>query len=171
MRRLRPVIVLATLVLGGCASPTPTAVPTPIPPTPTPVPATATPLPPSPTPAPTPIAGKKMAVGSGYYLNVTPETLKAMLEKKDFVLVNVHIPYQGELANTDAFIAYNEIDKSLDKLPQDKNAKIVLYCRSGMMSKSASEALVKQGFTNIIELDGGMNAWQGRGYPLLNIPK
>lgn len=115
--------------------------------------------------------GKTMAVGSGYYTNIAAEQLKAMLEKKDFVFINVHIPYAGEIANTDAFIAYTEIDKNLDKLPQDKNTKIVLYCRSGAMSKTASETLVKLGFTNVFELDGGMNAWQGRAYPLLNLPK
>ncbi len=39
-----------------------------------------------------------------------------MLEKKDFFFVNVHIPYEGALAKTDAFIPYNEIEKNLDTM-------------------------------------------------------
>ncbi len=182
MRRLGPVLALAALVMGGCSSPAPTqistsvptsvpSVPTPIPPMATLAPPTTTRVPPSPTPTPTHIVGKQMAVGSGFYTNIAAGHLKMMLEKKDFVFINVHIPYAGEIANTDAFIAYNDIDKNLDKLPADKNARIVLYCRSGSMSKTASETLVKLGFTNIFELDGGMNAWQGLGLPLLNSPK
>jgi L-ascorbate metabolism protein UlaG (beta-lactamase superfamily)/rhodanese-related sulfurtransferase len=110
----------------------------------------------------------KVAVGTGYYTNISPDELKAMLAKKDFVFVNVHIPYAGEIADTDLFIPYNEIDKNTDKLPNDKGAKMVIYCRSGMMSTPASETLVKSGYTNVFNLAGGMNAWSGKQYPLLN---
>ena len=57
--------------------------------------------------------------------------LATMLTKKDFFLVNVHIPYEGEIAKTDAFIDYDTIADHLDKLPKYKNTSIVLYCRAG----------------------------------------
>ena len=92
--------------------------------------------------------------------------LKVMLDKKDFIFVNVHIPYEGEIAETDVFVPYDEIEKNLDKLPADKNAKVVLYCRSGRMSSLAAETLVRLGYTNVWNMEGGMIAWEALGLPL-----
>jgi len=103
---------------------------------------------------------------AGAYTNVTPAQLAEMLKSKDFVFVNTHIPYEGEIEATDAFVPYNEIEQNLSKLPSDKGAKIVLYCRSGRMSAIAAETLVGMGYSNIWNLDGGMIAWEAAGYPL-----
>ena len=108
----------------------------------------------------------KVSVSGGSYTNIPATQLEAMLEKKDFAFINVHIPYEGEIANTDAFVPYNEIEKNLDKLPTDKNARIVLYCRSGRMSTLAAETLVRLGYTNVWNVEGGMIAWETLGLPL-----
>ncbi len=108
----------------------------------------------------------KVLVPGGNYTNVSATQLKAMLDKKDFTFVNVHIPYEGEIAKTDAFVPYNEIEKNLDKLPADKSAKIILYCRSGRMSTLAAETLVRLGYTNVWNVEGGMVAWETLGLPL-----
>ena len=110
---------------------------------------------------------KPAATAPAAYTNVSPAQLSAMLAKKDFTFVNVHIPYEGEIASTDAFIPYDEIDQKLDRLPADKNTKIVLYCRSGRMSTIAANTLAKLGYTNVWNLDGGMAAWESAGYKLL----
>ena len=52
----------------------------------------------------------------------------------------------------------------LNKYPSDKSAKIVLYCQSGRMSAIAAQELVKAGYTNVWNLDGGMVAWERDGY-------
>lgn len=102
----------------------------------------------------------------GYY-DIGNATLIQMFKNKDFVLVNVHIPYAGELANTDAFIPYDTIERNLGKLPSDKNAKIVLYCRSGSMSATAAQKLSALGYTNVYNLAGGMNEWEERGNTII----
>ncbi len=105
--------------------------------------------------------------GAGYR-NASAEQVASALGNKDFTLVNVHIPYAGELPDTDALIPFNEIEANPGQLPDDKNAPIVVYCRSGSMSAAASKTLVGLGYTNIVDLNGGMIAWQQAGGRLID---
>ena len=112
------------------------------------------------------VTGETINVTGGSYLNVTPSDLHTILKDKDFVFVNVHIPFAGNIAGTDLSIPYDEIEQNLAQLPADKNAKIVLYCRSGRMSQIAAEKLVSLGYTNIWNLEGGMVDWEQAGYEI-----
>ncbi len=114
--------------------------------------------------------GTSVSTDGGRYLNITSATLNAMLAKKDFYFVNVHIPYEGEIALTDAFIPFDQTKASLDRYPADKSAKIVLYCRSGRMSDIAARELVRQGYTRVFNLEGGMIQWEKAGLPLKRLP-
>ncbi|MBI5949463.1 MAG: rhodanese-like domain-containing protein [Chloroflexi bacterium] len=108
---------------------------------------------------------------AGGFRRLTAVELDAMLKAEDVPLVNVHIPYEGELAGTGAFIPFDHIAEELDQLPADKSAKIVLYCRSGRMSTEAAQALVLLGYTNVWELGGGMIAWEKAGFEVLQKPR
>ena len=101
------------------------------------------------------------------YVDISAEQLNDMMGNKDFTLVNVHIPYDGDIPNTDLSIAYNDLGPHLEQLPSDKDTPLVIYCRSGNMSTQAAEELVGLGYTNVMEVDGGMNAWRSAGYDLL----
>ena len=87
--------------------------------------------------------------------------------RETFTLVNVHVPYDGELPSTDAFIPFDAISEELDRLPADRGAAIVLYCRSGRMSEIAATELAKLRYWNVSHLAGGMLAWEKAGHPLL----
>lgn len=65
----------------------------------------------------------------GSYLDITPSELDKMLQAKDFVLMNVLTPNQGENPETEAHIAFDQVAQRLDEFPEQKDAKIVLYCR------------------------------------------
>lgn len=113
-------------------------------------------------------AGETVTVDGGSYTNVDAHELNTMLENKNFVFVNVHIPFEGDITDTDLSIPYDQITTpaNLSQLPADKAARIVLYCRSGRMSEIAAEALVRLGYTNVWNLDGGMVGWEQAGYSL-----
>lgn len=123
----------------------------------------------TPTPAVIDLASQTQTVpveGRGSYTDVSADGLALMLENKDFPLINVHIPYAGEIEGTDEFIPFDQIEQNIDKLPDDKDAKIVVYCRSGSMSAISARRLVELGYTDVWNLDGGMIAWEASGQPL-----
>ena len=117
-----------------------------------------------------PTTGETVTVTGGSYKNVSADELNTMLKVKDFVFVNVHIPFEGNIANTDLSIPFDQISApdNLSQLPADKNAEIILYCRSGRMSAIAAEELVSLGYTNIWNLTGGMVDWEQAGFEIQN---
>ncbi len=100
---------------------------------------------------------------------VSAKQLAGMMKNKDFTLINVHTPYEGEIPKTDAFIAYDKIVENSASLPKDKNAPIILYCHTGRMSDEAVTTLKKMGYTNVRQLAGGTNAWKKAGQTVMDL--
>jgi phage shock protein E len=111
-------------------------------------------------------AGNDASAPGAAPAQVTPGRLAEMLRDKDFFFVNTHIPYEGEIEGTDAFIPYDETASRIREYPADKSATIVVYCRSGRMSEIAARELAKAGFTHVIDLSGGMVAWEDAGFTI-----
>jgi rhodanese-related sulfurtransferase len=101
------------------------------------------------------------------YVTLRSAELATMLAAKDFLLVNVHVPYEGEIEQTDAFIAFDKIGETATALPDDKNARIVLYCLSGRMSEIAANELARLGYRRVSHLAGGMRDWQATGFRVI----
>lgn len=88
-------------------------------------------------------------------------------ENPDTVVLNVHIPYAGHIEATDEFVPFDGI-LDWDGLPENPDTPIAIYCRSGSMSGEAASVLADAGFTDIVDLDGGMNAWTESGRALID---
>lgn len=85
---------------------------------------------------------------------------------KDYYLLDVRTPGEfdaGHIAGAEN-IAVETLSQNLSSIPTDK--PIVLYCRSGNRSATATQILKDAGFTEIYDIDGGTNAWSAAGLPL-----
>ncbi|MBU05243.1 MAG: hypothetical protein CL877_04625 [Dehalococcoidales bacterium] len=56
------------------------------------------------------------------------ESLWGIFKNKEFPLGDIHIPFAGEIPETDLLVPCSEIEPNRAKLPEDKGSKIVLYC-------------------------------------------
>jgi sulfur-carrier protein adenylyltransferase/sulfurtransferase len=92
------------------------------------------------------------------------EELKARWDKGDkpFVL-DVREPHEYAIVNIGVpQIPLGTLTSRLNELPTDKNAEIILHCKSGARSQKASLALKEAGYTNVHNLAGGILAWADR---------
>jgi rhodanese-related sulfurtransferase len=112
-----------------------------------------------------PEIGIKADMGGYPYRVVYVPELQTMLENKDFVMVNVYTPWEKDIPQTDLRIGYDVLPENMDQLPAEKDAKILVYCLSGGMSKKAVATLVTNGYTNIWMLEGGLTSWEAAGLP------
>ncbi|RWA18800.1 hypothetical protein MELE44368_03970 [Mycolicibacterium elephantis DSM 44368] len=83
--------------------------------------------------------------------------------------VNVHVPFEGDIPGTDLSIPFDQIAAQADRLPADRDTPLAIYCRSGPMSTVAAQELRELGYTDVVELRGGMRAWQAEGRPIVGI--
>ncbi len=100
------------------------------------------------------------------FISVSPKEFYRMIQEEDVFVIDVHVPRQKHIPGTDAWIPYDRIEELVDRLPEDKNTKILVYCRSGYMSKIAASKLAEMGYRNIVNLDGGTVAWTREGLPM-----
>ena len=110
------------------------------------------------------------AKGSESFGRLDPAAFEERMKNEQAMVINVHVPYEGELEDTDAFIPYDKI-KGDPRLPKDKGTELLLYCRSGRMSEEAAVDLHDEGYTNIAHLEGGMKAWEASGRKLIYNPE
>ncbi|WP_019894738.1 rhodanese-like domain-containing protein [Hydrogenovibrio halophilus] len=59
-----------------------------------------------------------------------------------------------------------EIEQTMKNLANQKDQPILVYCQSGMRSASVAKKLVKNGFSNVYNLKGGIAAWKSAGLPV-----
>ena len=96
---------------------------------------------------------------------VVVDEFAARMESTDAFVVYVHVPDEGSILRTDAAIHYRNIVAD-DRLPKDKSTQILLYCKTGRMSGEAATALMGAGYTDVVHLEGGMDAWVAAGRSL-----
>ena len=99
--------------------------------------------------------------------SVGPKQFGDAIAAPDRVTINVHVPYEGDIAGTDLTIPFDQIEAQIDKLPIPRSTPLAVYCRTGRMSLIAARTLADLGYQDVVELAGGMQAWQQSGRTLI----
>lgn len=91
---------------------------------------------------------------------ISPKELKTRLDKGDkLILVDVREEWEYSLAKLDnsILIPLGTLPQSLARLTRD--SEIIAICHHGMRSADATNFLLQQGFPNVKNLVGGIDAW------------
>ncbi|MCL2163147.1 MAG: rhodanese-like domain-containing protein [Oscillospiraceae bacterium] len=104
---------------------------------------------------------EKNKLPAAVYQRITAEEAMTMMEDGDpYILVDVRTKdeYETQRIEGAVLIPVDVIaDRSESELP-DKNARILIYCRSGNRSATAAKILVGLGYSNVFDF-GGIASW------------
>ena len=93
-----------------------------------------------------------------------PQALAARIANDDAPLIlDVRTPAEfaeGHLPGA-INIPYDELASRLDELGPERNAEVIVYCRSGRRAGLAESVLVETGFSNVRDLTGHWLGWPG----------
>ncbi len=91
---------------------------------------------------------------------ISPRGVKEMLAaKENFQIVDVREVFEYNLVNIGGTnIPLGEILNRLDLI--EKEIPVVLHCKSGQRSMEAVRRLTEKGFNNVLNMEGGLIAWQ-----------
>ncbi|MFN5346026.1 MAG: rhodanese-like domain-containing protein [Bacteroidota bacterium] len=91
-----------------------------------------------------------------------------MAESKNITLLDVRTPGEFSEGHIKSAVNADWNGGGFERVVSgyDKSKTYFLYCRSGHRSGLAAEWMRRHGFKNVIELDGGISAWQSASLPV-----
>ena len=95
------------------------------------------------------------------YQQISQETAKEMMDTQKVVILDVREEYEfdaGHIPSAVLLPVGTITEDTAAAVIDDLNTVVLVYCRSGNRSKTASQALVDIGYTNVYEF-GGINTW------------
>jgi rhodanese-related sulfurtransferase len=91
---------------------------------------------------------------------LAPHRVRAELEKNEGVkLLDVRGPDEYRIASIEGalLVTENRVQEILDSWPKD--TQMILHCHHGFRSQQACEFFQAQGFQNLANMTGGIDAW------------
>jgi adenylyltransferase/sulfurtransferase len=99
---------------------------------------------------------------------ITCVDLKKRIDsKKPFVLIDVREPHEFQISRIpgSTLIPLGDVPKRWQEIPVDQ--EIVIHCKAGIRSAKALLFLQQQGYKNLLNLKGGIDAWSEEVDPSL----
>jgi rhodanese-related sulfurtransferase len=99
---------------------------------------------------------------------ISPSEAVTLMNEDDTVIVDVREPSEYAEGHIEGArnIPVGKIADRINELEPYKQNPIIVACNSGTRSPTASKQLVRQGFSRICELKGGMVAWEEQKLPI-----
>ena len=99
---------------------------------------------------------------------VSVSEAKALLEKGEYIFLDCREPKEFKMGHIPGAmnIPRGLLEFKISKKIPDKNANIVMYCKSGGRGCLATCCLCRMGYKNVKNMDGGWKAWEKAGYPV-----
>lgn len=105
------------------------------------------------------------------YQSVTADEAVRLYNQDAWVLdVRTEGEYRSGFIGEAQNISSTEISSKMNSILSHKDEPVLVYCQSGARSASVAKALVKQGFTRVHNLSGGIMTWKSAGLPI-NTPR
>jgi len=101
--------------------------------------------------------------------HVDADEFQNYISKGNHLLLDVRTDGEyrdGHIADS-LLIPVQELEERLTEIEEWKDQTVLVYCRSGNRSRSASDILEEAGFMNIINLDTGVRGWSASGRELV----
>jgi rhodanese-related sulfurtransferase len=98
----------------------------------------------------------------------TPQDVTLLINRSKATIVDVRDAMEfaeGHLPEAKN-IPLADLDKRIGELEKFKSKSVVVVCKTGARASSAAAKLAKAGFADVVNLDGGVAAWQKAGLPL-----
>ena len=109
-----------------------------------------------------------LAVANVWAQKLTPTDFSAAITDKESIqLVDVRTPEEfnkGHIKGASNIDIRGAFDKGVSSLKKDQ--PVYVYCLSGGRSAAAARKMKASGFTTVIDLSGGIIAWNNAGLPL-----
>ena len=103
--------------------------------------------------------------------HISPREAKEFLDKHpDAILLDVRTPQENQearLANS-ILLPVDKVEEHIARTLPDKNKPVVIYCRTGRRSAFAMSIMEKMGYTNLMNMTGGIIKWHGEGLPVIS---
>ena len=98
---------------------------------------------------------------------LSPSLASDLVADGEMLLVDVRTPGErdGKRIENSVSIPLNRLEDRLSELPRDR--ALLVYCAGGYRSSTAASLLQRAGFANVVELAGGVAAWEAAQLPLV----
>lgn len=97
----------------------------------------------------------------GAYRKIPAKDAKSMIDKGGVTIVDVRRPEEyaaGHIPGA-VLVTLQTLEQTSSSVLPDKNAVLLVYCRTGIRSANASDKLIKMGYKNVYDIAGGITQW------------